>query len=95
VITQLTRGTSSIRNPLNLQHLREDLVLLRRGILDRRSFFSGFRKSRATVETIFRDADGKMTAVRRSHIREQSRGAISGSALRCLEMCKQTRPSLQ
>ncbi|HLI95651.1 MAG TPA: hypothetical protein VKT72_06140, partial [Candidatus Baltobacteraceae bacterium] len=63
----ITCGQSSIRDKRNPVHIREDLELVRRGILDRQSFASGYRKWNDTVETVFRNSRGKVTAIRRSH----------------------------
>jgi hypothetical protein len=48
-------------------HLREDLALLLAGILDPRSFASGYQRHQNTVETVVRDKDGRLKQVVRSH----------------------------
>ena len=49
------------------EHLREDIALLRSGILDFRSFRSGYQKHADNVETIVRDKNGKLKQIVRSH----------------------------
>jgi hypothetical protein len=55
-----------IRMRHGLAHLREDLSLLRAGVLDRRSFLAGYRRGLNPVTIEHRDASGALVNLRRT-----------------------------
>lgn len=57
----------ALRDFRNLAHLKEDLRLLKAGILDWGSLRNGYTPQYDNVEVVVRDVAGRVKAVRRSH----------------------------
>jgi hypothetical protein len=70
----LTHFASRLRVP-TAKNIEEDLELLRKGILDHKSFFSGYSFQNHPVEVIVHDAEKKLKAIRRTHNLRTNKGA--------------------